>query len=108
MYCINCGEKILEGAKFCIRCGAKVVTDPSAPQSVENQTSIPPTGDTQPPAQPTVIPTDVPQSPAQSPIAGAEAPQPSTQPAASLFTPISLPVVIVIPDLDTPGMNANA
>ena len=88
MYCINCGEKILEGAKFCIRCGAKVVTDPSAPQSVENQTSIPPTGDTQPPAQPTVIPTDVPQSPAQSPIAGAEAPQPSTQPAAS-----SAPVV---------------
>ena len=82
MYCINCGEKILEGAKFCIRCGTKVVTDlsvTSAPQPGTTQAPTPPTDNTQPSTQPPVIPTGIPQPPVQPPIAGAEAPQPSIQ-----------------------------
>ncbi|MCH5268338.1 MAG: zinc ribbon domain-containing protein [Lachnospiraceae bacterium] len=41
MYCINCGEKIIEGAKFCLNCGGNVSAmlsgnqDAAASQSVE-------------------------------------------------------------------------
>ena len=43
MFCIKCGAKMLDGAKFCSKCGHSTNAADPPPRPSSEQTSVPPT-----------------------------------------------------------------
>ena len=97
-FCINCGEKIIEGARFCAFCGVKLILPETEPVEKPEPVVIPePEPEAVPEPEPVVVPEPVPEP---EPVAEPE-PEPEPEPVAEP-EPEAEPVLepIAVPELE--------